>query len=385
MLSTNTPMTNSVPKHKWIRVSDFASEHKKVPFKYLYIGNNEEVEKSLKAQFESGCSVVNLMQAKKLILCAVLNKGQSFADVTFIDLPFDRNEFRAFCYFLKLKESFAKTVLIYNKQQLSKEHIQYFRACDLIDDIVNLQVGGINYHAKISFLKRLKKNQKRHHMFVVRETPGHESTAKGISYFFKRLVDVTVSLVLLTLLLPVFFFVALIIKLESKGPVFYTSLRAGRGFKIFKFYKFRSMVQDADAKVQKLSHLNQYGSKDKAPVFFKLKNDPRVTKFGKFLRNTSLDELPQLFNVLKGDMSLVGNRPLPLYEAATLTTNEYVERFSATAGITGLWQVTKRGKAEMSAEERINLDITYARKENFFYDFWIMAKTPAALFQKSDV
>jgi lipopolysaccharide/colanic/teichoic acid biosynthesis glycosyltransferase len=145
------------------------------------------------------------------------------------------------------------------------------------------------------------------------------------------------------------------------------------------------MVPDADVKVQKLSHLNQYQVSGNGPVFFKLKNDPRITRFGKFIRNTSIDELPQLFNVLKGDMSLVGNRPLPLYEAATLTTNEYVERFTATAGITGLWQISKRGKAEMSAQERISLDITYARKENLLYDFWIMAKTPAALFQKSDV
>lgn len=385
MPSTNSPMTNSVPKHKWIRVSDFASEYKKVPFKYLYIGNNEEVEKFLKAQFDSGSSAVNLVQAKKLILCTLMNREQIFADVIFIDVPFDKNEFRAFCYFLKLKKNFEKTVLIYNMEQLSKDHIQYFKTCDLLDDIVNLQATGINFHTKINFLRRLRINQKRHYMFVVRETPVRETTTKGISYFFKRVIDVIVSLLLLILLSPIFFFIALIIKLESKGPVFYTSLRAGRGFKIFKFYKFRSMVQDADAKVQKLTHLNQYDSKDKAPVFFKIKNDPRVTRFGKFLRNTSIDELPQLFNVLKGDMSLVGNRPLPLYEAATLTTNDYVERFSATAGITGLWQVTKRGKAEMSAEERINLDIAYARKENLFYDFWIMAKTPAALFQKTDV
>ncbi|GAC1484709.1 MAG: hypothetical protein NVS1B13_10430 [Flavisolibacter sp.] len=103
------------------------------------------------------------------------------------------------------------------------------------------------------------------------------------------------------------------------------------------------------------------------------------------MRNTSLDELPQLFNVLKGDMSLVGNRPLPLYEAATLTTNEFVERFMAPAGITGLWQIKKRGRDEMSIDERISLDISYARKSNIIYDFWIMFNTPKALLQKSNV
>jgi lipopolysaccharide/colanic/teichoic acid biosynthesis glycosyltransferase len=167
--------------------------------------------------------------------------------------------------------------------------------------------------------------------------------------------------------------------------VFYTSLRAGQGFKIFDFYKFRTMEVDADKKIEALAHLNQYTTGDTGPLFFKVTNDPRITRFGQFLRNTSMDELPQLFNVIKGDMSLVGNRPLPLYEAATLTTNEFVERFMAPAGITGLWQVKKRGKAEMSIEERINLDILYARRSNLLYDLRIMASTPAALWQKTNV
>jgi lipopolysaccharide/colanic/teichoic acid biosynthesis glycosyltransferase len=145
------------------------------------------------------------------------------------------------------------------------------------------------------------------------------------------------------------------------------------------------MEVNADKKIEALAHLNQYNSNGAGPKFFKLSNDPRVTRVGKFLRNSSLDELPQLFNVIKGDMSLVGNRPLPLYEAATLTTNEFVERFMAPAGITGLWQIKKRGKAEMSIEERISLDISYARKFNLLYDLWIMANTPGALLQKSDV
>jgi lipopolysaccharide/colanic/teichoic acid biosynthesis glycosyltransferase len=145
------------------------------------------------------------------------------------------------------------------------------------------------------------------------------------------------------------------------------------------------MQVDADKKVEEYAHLNQYYVSAEGPKFFKISNDPRITKVGRFLRNTSLDELPQLFNVLKGEMSLVGNRPLPLYEAATLTTNEYVERFMAPAGLTGLWQIKKRGKADMSTEERISLDIAYARKYNVLYDFWIMANTPKALFQKSDV
>lgn len=113
-------------------------------------------------------------------------------------------------------------------------------------------------------------------------------------------------------------------------------------------------------------------------------NDARITKIGAFLRNTSMDELPQFFNVLLGHMSLVGNRPLPLYEAAKLTTDEWADRFIAPAGITGLWQIKKRGQDEMSMEERISLDIAYSHKYNFMYDLWIMANTPAALIQKSN-
>jgi lipopolysaccharide/colanic/teichoic acid biosynthesis glycosyltransferase len=120
-------------------------------------------------------------------------------------------------------------------------------------------------------------------------------------------------------------------------------------------------------------------------VFFKIQNDPRITRIGNFLRNTSLDELPQLINVFLGDMSLVGNRPLPLYEAETLTTNDYAARFMAPAGITGLWQIKKRGNKDMSVEERINIDIAYASKCNFVTDLWIIANTPSALLQKENV
>ena len=117
-------------------------------------------------------------------------------------------------------------------------------------------------------------------------------------------------------------------------------------------------------------------------MFCKIKNDPRVTRLGQFLRDTSLDELPQLFNVLKGDMSLVGNRPLPLYEAEKLTKDQIAWRFLAPAGITGLWQVTKRGKDNMSEEERIQLDMEYAMKNSFLYDLKILFSTIPALLQK---
>mgnify|MGYP001574410587 FL=1 len=124
---------------------------------------------------------------------------------------------------------------------------------------------------------------------------------------------------------------------------------------------------------------------DKSGAFFKIQNDPRVTRIGGFLRSTSLDELPQFINVLIGDMSIIGNRPLPLYEAEQLTTDEWAARFMAPAGITGLWQVKKRGKAGMSETERKELDNYYAQNRSFLFDMQIMLQTIPALFQKENV
>ena len=120
-------------------------------------------------------------------------------------------------------------------------------------------------------------------------------------------------------------------------------------------------------------------------MFSKFKEDPRVTKLGKILRNTSIDELPQLFNILKGDMSFVGNRPLPLYEAEKLTNIGYARRFAAPAGLTGLWQVTKRGKSKVSDLERIQLDVLYAKRHSFRTDLIILLRTLKAVWQKENV
>uniref|UniRef100_UPI0025830BF8 sugar transferase n=1 Tax=Parabacteroides goldsteinii TaxID=328812 RepID=UPI0025830BF8 len=125
---------------------------------------------------------------------------------------------------------------------------------------------------------------------------------------------------------------------------------------------------------------------ERSNAFFKLENDPRITRVGHFIRKYSIDELPQLFNILKGDMSVVGNRPLPLYEAELLTSDEYVQRFMGPAGLTGLWQVEKRGGAgKMSAEERKQLDIKYAKEFSFRMDMRIIIKTFTAFIQKEDV
>ena len=259
------------------------------------------------------------------------------------------------------------------------------------------------------------------------------ATAKVEEYttpFMKRVFDIVFAGSVLLCLSPFLLILIIIMKMESKGPIFYYSLRVGTGYRIFKFYKIRSMYVNADKRLKDLKHLNQYAGKDSGAAeidvnllcdhcvkngttcqrllyaddiswceknyiktrkalsenaFIKLKNDPRVTKVGKVLRNTSIDELPQLWNVLIGDMSIVGNRPLPLYEAEKLTTDKYAMRFRAPAGITGLWQVEKRGKGEMSAEERMMLDNSYAENHSFLNDIRLILKTVPALFQKENV
>lgn len=250
--------------------------------------------------------------------------------------------------------------------------------------------------------------------------------------FIKRVFDIFFAGMALLLLSPLLLVICILLKLESKGPVFYYALRVGSGYRTFKFYKFRSMYVNADQRLKELKHLNQYapaaadeaaeqlqeqylcdecrgaGTQCQFPMysdkvrwcekqyndtkktkagsaFFKLKDDPRITKVGKFIRNTSIDELPQLWNVIIGDMSIVGNRPLPLYEAEKLTTDKYALRFMAPAGITGLWQVEKRGKGEMSEEERLMLDNEYAANHSFWYDIKLILKTIPALFQSETV
>ena len=233
---------------------------------------------------------------------------------------------------------------------------------------------------------------------------------------WKRCFDILFSGAALIFLSPVFLLIAIAIRMESKGPVIYKSKRVGTNYTIFNFLKFRSMYTDAeiakDFSMEELGGLmfgddgvidnggmlvsddfiipeeefiSRQNALDESP-FIKIEKDPRVTKVGRVLRKYSLDELPQLVNILKGDMSVVGNRPLPLYEAERLTNDESIERFMAPAGLTGLWQVEKRGDAgKLSAKERKELDLKYGREFSFFLDMKILFKTLTAFVQKGDV
>lgn len=349
----------------YLRVATISS---KTALCFLYVGNEHNSVEFLMNNFQSGFTADDFEAAKKLLR----SQEKNIIDAIIIDLPYNDKELRAFYFFLKNRE-LDRIPIIYNECHLRDTPLPQM---GIIDDVINLSNWQYNFYTKINFLKNFKQH------IIVTETSVKVKPQYSVT---KRMIDIILASVFLILLFPVFILIAIAVKLDSKGPIFYNANRAGKGFRIFKFYKFRTMEVNADKKIESLAHLNQYNNQNEVVRFFKISNDPRITRVGRFLRNTSLDELPQLFNVLKGDMSLVGNRPLPLYEAATLTTNECVERFMAPAGITGLWQIKKRGQAEISIEERIELDIYYARKANVLYDLWIMVKTPTALFQKTDV
>ncbi len=251
-----------------------------------------------------------------------------------------------------------------------------------IDDCYSTPVNWKAFLARIEFLEKYK-------TLLNHEQDDFEESYDLEIPFSKRLLDILFSSFSILLFSPIYFILALLIRLESKGPILYRSKRVGTGYQVFNFLKFRSMYMDADQRLKEFQHLNQYSeNKDlvnSEGLFLKLKNDPRVTRVGRIIRKTSLDELPQFFNVLRGDMSIVGNRPLPLYEAEQLTRDEWAQRFLAPAGITGLWQVTKRGKNTMSTKERIALDIKYAETYSFWNDLKIIFKTPFAMFQEENV
>ena len=272
-------------------------------------------------------------------------------------------------------------------------------------------------------------------------TSNEISDIKEIKYkmpLSKRLFDLLVAISALIVLSPILLLIVIAIRLESKGKVYYISKRVGR--EPFDFYKLRSMRVGADKELNKLAKdKNQYSTASEqseidftkpcpkcveladggtcSPIlhigthkicdywyniqkkgvaktksaFIKISDDPRITKVGKFIRNTSIDELPQLINVIKGDMSIVGNRPLPVYEAELLTRGFLSKRFLAPAGITGLWQVELRGKGGvMSEDERMRLDNEYADhfigdNYSFWYDLKLILRTVPALFQKDTV
>lgn len=200
-----------------------------------------------------------------------------------------------------------------------------------------------------------------------------ESMQKGFGYFFiKRLIDLVLSILGIILLSPIMLITAIAIKIESKGPIIFSQVRVGKDGKHFKMYKFRSMVQNAEELKEKLLSKNEMSG-----PMFKMKEDPRVTKVGKFIRKTSIDELPQLFNVIKGDMSLVGPRPNLPKEVAQFS--EYHKlKLKAKPGLTCYWQVM--GRSSIGFEQWMELDIKYIRERSIWVDIKLIFRTFFVLF-----
>jgi exopolysaccharide biosynthesis polyprenyl glycosylphosphotransferase len=190
----------------------------------------------------------------------------------------------------------------------------------------------------------------------------------------KRLIDIVVSAALLLALAPLFAVVALLISLDSRGPVFFVQERVGFNKRRFRMLKFRTMVVEADRQQHMLEHLNEA----EGPVF-KIKNDPRITRVGKFLRRFSIDELPQFLNVLKGDMSMVGPRPLPLRDVDRIDAHWHKRRFSIKPGITCLWQVN--GRSNIGFNEWVRMDLDYIDKWSLGLDLLILMKTIPVVFR----
>ena len=304
--------------------------------------------------------------------------------------------------------------LILFTDKIVKEYVpQYLQAG--ANEIVDLKTTTEDLQTTLALLPKLKQYN---------EAKKHSCPHRFQLPLWKRIFDITFSSIALLCLSPLLILTVIAIRLESRGPIIYKSKRVGSNYDIFDFFKFRSMYMDADKRLKEFLALNQYREEQtkeqtdsrsvtetnsstllvaddfitterellqnrrtqQKNAFVKFENDPRITKIGGFIRKYSIDELPQLINILKGDMSIVGNRPLPLYEAELLTTDEYIERFMAPAGLTGLWQVEKRGdQGALSAEERKQLDIKYARDFSFGTDINIICRTFTAFVQKENV
>lgn len=377
--------SKKVYKHFTINSQPTVSEStERQKLEFFYIGRNADNISGLINTFESGYAAESVTNAKAM-LRRLLNNARSIQlpDILIVEAPVTTEQLRDLHLFLLLHKPLMTIPVVIEASRASQAEVERFKNFRFVDEIIFLQ--DYNHQRllrKVAFLKRLKLKMAQEASTQALESALQITTPA--TPVLKRAFDILISGLLLILLSPLFLLIALAIRIESKGPIFYIAKRAGRGYKIFDFYKFRTMFVGADAKIKELAHLNQYNAGEAGAQFFKISNDPRITKVGMFLRNTSLDELPQLVNVLIGDMSLVGNRPLPLYEAASLTTDEWAKRFMAPAGMTGLWQIKKRGKEDMSIEERLNLDIDYADRFSFTYDLWIMANTPSALIQRTN-
>jgi len=212
------------------------------------------------------------------------------------------------------------------------------------------------------------------HEFIRPVAEGYDTDQPWYYHAIKRLFDITASLAGLLLILPLFPFIVLLIKLETPGPILFNQVRVGYKGRLFRCHKFRSMAVDAENRKTELEHLNEVTG-----AAFKIKDDPRITGVGRFLRRSSLDEFPQLFNVLKGDMSIVGPRPQIPGEVADYTPAQ-ARRLLVKPGLTCLWQIS--GRSHLDFEEWMHLDQEYVRQRSLGFDLWVLARTLPAVIER---
>ncbi|MEM1257600.1 MAG: sugar transferase [Bacteroidota bacterium] len=400
----------------------------------LYIGTNKRFADEFRRHSEA--VTVNSMGNTENALRWLHNNShfhegkwinvQESLDAILCEQNLSETEIRQFQdYLTKVFDPAKKIPLVLLCEKVSKK--EKLKALNNgFDDIFVHPIGFNQVLERIGFLKELRNNLQFQEIRTVQQR-----TRRYEIGFWKRSFDILLAGSVLLMASPFLLLVILAIRLESKGKVYYISKRVGTSYRIFNFLKLRSMYPDADKRLKEFEHLNQYvhtdggeeqndesakistvegngtklisddeevdekvhnqkRKKSAESAFMKFDNDPRITKVGKIIRKLSIDELPQLINVLKGDMSIVGNRPLPLYEAEMLTTDEWHQRFNGPAGITGLWQVEARGRtSKMSPEERKQLDVKYVEYANskyaFLIDMWIILRTFKAVFQKENV
>ena len=399
----------------------------------VYLGSNAETQERLR--YIPGRLVQHVNNYKEAAAaCSTHVRNEHF--ILFYEQTVQAEDITAITYLKKKNKSIYIILLTHD---LTIDDRKQYQKCG-INDTCDINASITELNKKITFIAD------RENQLFDDAAPKYRMLKFKIP-LWKRLFDIVFSLLGIVLLSPVFILTAIAIRLESKGPVIFKSKRVGTNYTVFDFLKFRSMYVDAEEKLKEVAKKagNQYAEKETKPqeeehtptaplgaeaemmmmnmgmesdmmisddevmlvgddyvvaesdyakekqaendsAFVKIENDPRVTKVGRFIRKTSIDELPQLFNILKGDMSIVGNRPLPLYEAEKLTVDKSIDRFMAPAGLTGLWQVEERGKGGMmSAEERKQLDILYGQTYNFKLDMKIIFRTFTAFLQKENV
>lgn len=385
--------------------------------KISYLGNDSVIYSHLRSVSDKLISFCNNIDD---IDSSSKNLNSDAPHLVFVeqgDFSTDKNLIQA----LKFKYPFAYIVLVSDqiKPELFAKYTKYG-----VKDTIRSDVSRERLLNAIEFIERNHK---------LLSSVINEQNISGMYEIplWKRMFDIIFSALALIILFPFLIVIAALIRVESEGPVIYISKRVGSNYRIFNFYKFRSMYKDADKRLKDYLSLNQYNDVDlsafnieddtaRIPLnisvnqetslyysdddviseedfirdkkskqknnFLKFENDPRITKMGHFIRKFSIDELPQLVNIIRGDMSIVGNRPLPMYEAEQLTTDQYIDRFIGPAGLTGLWQVQKRGDSgKLSPEERKQLDIFYSSNYNFWMDIKIIFKTLTAFVQKENV